>query len=168
MQCHSAGTRSLLYWMLWKRTVKDITKSSFQKEVKKEDFHSNERTSSYFCVCAPSAILLWELLFCGTQHPCLAMEAPYFDTAGYSAPLGISGIRGGTPLMIDCLNEKNDHKNPLHEIRPPWMVTGSAHSPQRIIYSPLKWNIRSERFRGKILKMAMKVFPGKDFFTLLP
>lgn len=110
----------------WK--TQDTVKSSFQKEVKKEDFHSNEPTSSYFCVCVPSAILLWELLVCGTQHPFLTMGAPYFDTAGYSAPFGISGIRGGMPFMIDCLNEKNYDKNPRHEMRPLWMVTGSAHS----------------------------------------
>lgn len=84
------------------------------------------------------AILLWELLPCGTQYPCLTVEAPCFDTAGYSAPVGISGIRGGTSLMTDCLNEKNDDKNPLREMRLLWMVTGSAHSPQRRIYSPLK------------------------------
>lgn len=113
-------------------------KSSFRKEVKKEDFHSNELTSRYFCVCVPPTILLWELLLRGIQYPCLTMAAPYFDTAGYSAPFGISGIRGGTPLMIDCLNEKNYDKNPLHEMRLLWMVTGSAHSLQRRIYSPLK------------------------------
>lgn len=69
----------------------------------------------------------------------LTMEDPSFDIAGYSVPLGIFGIRGRTSLMTDCLSEKGDDlKNPVHEIRPLWKRTGSAHSPQGRLQSPVK------------------------------
>lgn len=118
----------------WK--TEDTMKSSFQKEVKKK----KERISTAMSLHPAIFMSMFLQLFC-CGNSCyvglrihVSMEAPYFDTAGYSAPFGISGIRGGTPSMIDCLNEKKYDKNPLHEMRLLWMVTGSAHSPQRRIY----------------------------------
>lgn len=149
-------------------------KSSFQKELKKRTSTAMSLCPASLCLCSFTCVAvgipsLWDSApTCG-----LPMEAPSFDTAGYSIPLGILGIRGRTSLMIDYLNEKNDDlKKPMHEMRPLWKCTGSAHSPQGRIESPVKWNIKIARFREKKSIQSnenIHLFPGKGllYYTSL-
>lgn len=114
--------------MLWKHTVKDTRHPEILlPEASKNGGFPQQwaYTQLFLCLCsfshfAVGIAAVWDSA--SMSHFGSPLLGHSLDTALF----GISGIRGGTPLMIDCLNEKNYYKKPLHEMRPLRMVTGST------------------------------------------